>query len=293
MDWRFIYWILAEVSLRILLTVCYYKSTHLRILTSSTFPNDTQTDVKYKETISDLQLVICAIIVFLYLIIHCLLVSTKQYFSSARNPCLNARRYEASFTKTLVLDMLHLIFAFSLAVLLDGILVNILKAAIRRQRPDFLVTCYAMLNEINKEKCYANVSKMSDLVKSFPSGHASISFNVFIFLSLYMYKQGVCVISHQFHVFPTIVCLTSPCIALYISVTRIIDRRHHPSDVVVGAFIGAFLCLGSYLTYFGNPFFNSISKNNFPAQCHSQRYQEEDNENFLVNSKDGQEQSIP
>ena len=73
---------------------------------------------------------------------------------------------------------------------------------------------------------------------SFPSGHAMLSFYGLTFLSLFIGKFW----RHELlggwiHFFQAILISS----ALYISLTRVTDNKHHPTDVLVGAVLGIVL----------------------------------------------------
>src|SRR5690606_257767 len=73
---------------------------------------------------------------------------------------------------------------------------------------------------------------------SFFSGHASISFNMATYLSLYTFEH-IGDFDNSLHVLgkiSTITALTG--LAFWTSYTRILDNKHHLGDVLTGAAIG-------------------------------------------------------
>ncbi|XP_050543735.1 phospholipid phosphatase 3-like isoform X2 [Daktulosphaira vitifoliae] len=118
------------------------------------------------------------------------------------------------------------------------------KILIGEPRPHFLDTC----NPIEAVNCtknsymyqyHCNNEKISEYIlqdasKSFPSGHASIS--VYGSISLAWYLQNKCKIGSLL----LVPVLQSICIlwAIFCSLTRISDHRHHWWDVLAGSIIG-------------------------------------------------------
>lgn len=78
---------------------------------------------------------------------------------------------------------------------------------------------------------------------SFPSGHSSLSFYSMLFLILFIQQTWKCT---RFGLMPRLIqfCLFS--LAVFISLSRLIDNKHHPSDVIAGALLGT---LVSVLTF--------------------------------------------
>jgi phosphatidate phosphatase len=108
-------------------------------------------------------------------------------------------------------------------------------------RPDALETCvpgqyvtnYECTNRIN------NFWFVRDASKSFPSGHASISFFEALFLIWYL-QARISVIRSKLLI-PTLQCFLLLW-AVLCSVSRITDHRHHWWDVLVGASFGLLAC---------------------------------------------------
>ena len=67
---------------------------------------------------------------------------------------------------------------------------------------------------------------------SFPSGHTSCAFYVFVFTALYLQRSlGAC-LSRSF-LLPLLQCFSIVCACL-VAVSRICDNKHHPTDVIAG-----------------------------------------------------------
>lgn len=134
-------------------------------------------------------------------------------------------------------------------------LVEFLKIAVGELRPHFLDTCKPDFSRINCSNKYiteytcmgeAPVYRLMDAYKSFPSGHAAGSVFMSLFLCFYVHKQ----------VFPHPTYLSSSMLqagfifwAIYCSMSRIVDRRHHWWDVIAGFLIGIVIACYSALTW--------------------------------------------
>jgi diacylglycerol diphosphate phosphatase/phosphatidate phosphatase len=114
-----------------------------------------------------------------------------------------------------------------------------LKMSIGYKRPDYQARVASGIQ-----------SRIDDGSKSFPSGHASTSFAVFMFMFFYVAGKLRVFHTSQAHS-PVVAKLVASCIVLvlpfWVSATRVYDYRHHPHDVITGACIG---CLAAGLGYF-------------------------------------------
>lgn len=71
------------------------------------------------------------------------------------------------------IDLSQASLGFTLGVLMNGILTNLLKLVVGRPRPDFFWRCFPD-GEMNIEmQCTGNIKAVMEGRKSFPSGHAS------------------------------------------------------------------------------------------------------------------------
>ena len=85
--------------------------------------------------------------------------------------------------------------------------------------------------------------------RSFPSGHASSSFGGLAFISLFMAGQ-LRLFDGAAHLERLLASLLPSILAMLISISRIVDHRHHWDDVLVGSLIGIACALSSYHFYF-------------------------------------------
>lgn len=120
---------------------------------------------------------------------------------------------------------------------------NILKLIVGRPRPFFARLCKDFASDgltCNGNGTKGVLSKISDARKSFPSGHSSLSFACFMYLTLYM--------AHKLHIsHPGTTCrsakfatLSIPLlVAALVSVSRLVDHHHFYADVLAGAVLGS------------------------------------------------------
>ncbi len=119
-----------------------------------------------------------------------------------------------------------------LSVAVSGILVDIIKAVAGRFRPEMYF----------KEGAYGfDFWHISHNMTSFPSGHSATALGTAVALALlYPRYRGL-----------FILC------GFLIMISRVIVVRHYPSDVFVGAFIGAVISWYLYQYYFKDKFIDA------------------------------------
>ncbi|CAH8607855.1 unnamed protein product [Heterobilharzia americana] len=132
-------------------------------------------------------------------------------------------------------------------------LTDVGKVAFGRLRPNFVDACQpsnlvnTSLGFISDYTC--SKSNARPLMKSFPSGHTSVAIYSAIFLCLYIQLRFA-----HYRIFPgirIIVQMIFLALGLVVSYSRIIDNKHHWSDVLVGGLLGFLLAL-STLFYLPN-----------------------------------------
>lgn len=78
---------------------------------------------------------------------------------------------------------------------------------------------------------------------SFPSGHSSLSFYSMLFLIFFIQSTWKCA---RLGLMPRVIQLGLFTSAVFIALSRIIDNKHHPTDVLAGAALGT---LAAILTF--------------------------------------------
>lgn len=144
------------------------------------------------------------------------------------------------------------LLGFTFASLLNLFVTDIMKFMIGNPRPDFLARCIpqqgtSSSSYVNTDVCTTtNVGRLEEGFRSTPSGHSSVAFCGLLYLTLW--------ISGQFRTYAKDTALYWTCLsisplllALYISLTRLEDFRHHWYDVLLGMIVGSSIAVYSYL----------------------------------------------
>ncbi|KAI9292320.1 PAP2-domain-containing protein, partial [Neoconidiobolus thromboides FSU 785] len=157
-------------------------------------------------------------------------------------------------------DLHHGSLGLFLAISLTLVLIISFKFTIGRHRPDFLARCMPKLPEgLTTDPRFSlfdatictqpDQSIIKEGQRSFTSGHAAVSFCGLTYLSLYLAGK-LHVFDRKGHTYKTFIVILPMLGALFISITRIQDFRHHWSDVLVGGIIGIVLSYFSYHQYY-------------------------------------------
>ncbi len=86
---------------------------------------------------------------------------------------------------------------------------------------------------------------INDAQRSFPSGHASLSFTGMAFLTAYL-RRTFRIRKGVWFTIPAFVAALPLIVSAFIAISRVRDRKHNPDDISVGTAIGL---LGSYLAW--------------------------------------------
>ncbi|EEA21860.1 hypothetical protein TMatcc_008713 [Talaromyces marneffei ATCC 18224] len=134
---------------------------------------------------------------------------------------------------------------------------QILKNACGKPRPDLIDRCQPapgshdlpVFGLSNSTICTGDPVLIKDGFRSWPSGHSSSSFAGLFYLSLYLGGK-MHIMDNRGEVWKTIIVMVPILAATLIAVTRIMDARHHPFDVITGSLLGVFTAWASYRQYF-------------------------------------------
>ncbi|KAJ4514848.1 putative diacylglycerol pyrophosphate phosphatase 1 [Exophiala dermatitidis] len=149
---------------------------------------------------------------------------------------------------------LGLLLAQGAAFVITGTLKNLCG----KPRPDLIDRCQPQTGAadgvpyglVTKAICtQQDEAIMQDGFRSFPSGHSSSSFAGLFFLSLYLAAK-LHVLDHRGEVWRTVIVLIPTLAASCIAMSRIMDARHHPFDVLFGSALGILCAWGAYRQYF-------------------------------------------
>lgn len=129
-----------------------------------------------------------------------------------------------------------------------------LKTMLARPRPHFMATCSPDWDNINCQDNGGNVDfnlslcltsvngsnykNIYDAMKSFPSGHAQLSWFTAVVAMVYIQQRVGTTHSGLWKYWLQLLCCLS---AAFISISRLHDHRHHVHDVVTGLALGSLL----------------------------------------------------
>ncbi|KAL8857913.1 MAG: hypothetical protein Q9178_005532 [Gyalolechia marmorata] len=138
------------------------------------------------------------------------------------------------------------------------VITGALKNATGKPRPDLISRCRPLegsadplpfgLSDISI--CtQTNHKVLKDGFRSFPSGHSSSAFAGLFYLSIYLAAK-MHVLDNKGEVWKTFIVMIPTLGAALIAISRIMDARHHPFDVISGSMLGMLVAWGAYRQYF-------------------------------------------
>lgn len=107
--------------------------------------------------------------------------------------------------------------------------------------------------------CTGNVKIIEEGRRSFPSGHASSTFAGLGFISLF-FSAHFNLFDGSGRLYKLIIFLIPLLTATLISISRIVDYRHHWDDVLAGGIIGCSSALTGYFYFYPLLFESSITE---------------------------------
>ncbi|THC87393.1 hypothetical protein EYZ11_013161 [Aspergillus tanneri] len=137
------------------------------------------------------------------------------------------------------------------------IITQALKNACGKPRPDIIDRCQPRPGSAdptpyglsNSSICTGDPAIIKDGFRSWPSGHSSSSFAGLFYLSLWIAGK-LHFLDNRGEVWKALIVII-PCLAAtLIAVSRIMDARHHPFDVITGSLLGVVCAYISYHQYF-------------------------------------------
>ncbi|KAL7276942.1 hypothetical protein RUND412_000034 [Rhizina undulata] len=151
------------------------------------------------------------------------------------------------------------ILGLGLSVACAIVITGALKNTTGKPRPDIIARCQPKTGSVDaspyglsiaSEICtQTDAAIMRDGFKSFPSGHSSTAFSGLGFLSFWLAGK-LHLMDSRGEVWKTIVVMIPLLSAALVAVSRIMDARHHPFDVISGSLLGFFVAWASYRQYF-------------------------------------------
>ncbi|QOU18188.1 hypothetical protein BRETT_005250 [Brettanomyces bruxellensis] len=150
---------------------------------------------------------------------------------------------------------------FAVSVTTCDLIVETMKNWIGRCRPDFLARCIPSDDAVADTLYYAseicttkNVSRLLDGFRTTPSGHSSMAFSCFGYLTLWMLGQFLGCSCNYVGAWRFLVSFVPSLFAAYVACSRTQDYRHHFVDVILGSSIGWLMAWWSYRRYFPSVF---------------------------------------
>lgn len=136
------------------------------------------------------------------------------------------------------------------------VLTQVLKNACGKPRPDIIDRCQPRETQdpypfglSNSTICTGDPALIKDGFRSWPSGHSSSAFAGLFYLSVWLCGK-LHVMDNRGEVWKTLLVMVPVLGALLIAVSRIMDARHHPFDVITGGLLGIICAYISYRQYF-------------------------------------------
>lgn len=161
-------------------------------------------------------------------------------------------------------DLLIFILGLSGGVLLTLNWVELGKRTFSRYRPDFLSRCTGITSEYELGQLVESMSGLSqfpcpvgtdysskDLTDgrmSWPSGHSATSTCVYVYLSCWFYLRLYPYNRLGFWKFATPLAIA--LFPFFVAITRVLDYRHHYTDVISGGILGFIMGLLSFRFYY-------------------------------------------
>ncbi len=142
------------------------------------------------------------------------------------------------------------------AVLTAAVFQVIIKWVVGGLRPHFLAACKPSADAVaadstngptfTRNVCTGDDDKITDALKSFPSGHATAAFAGFVFLSLYLNAKLKLWSSYHPALWKLVLVFAPILGAILIAGLLTVDNYHHWYDVLAGALIGTAFALAAY-----------------------------------------------
>ncbi|XP_065214917.1 putative phosphatidate phosphatase [Planococcus citri] len=178
-------------------------------------------------------------------LIPLLLVFIGEYRDQRRNKKTNSSYHFGRYKiKAYYWSVYQKIVCFASGALFTLLITDVAKKVIGRLRPNFIDVCRIDMRNVCKTinyeyitnyTCAEGDSVVNESRVSFPSGHSSFSFYVAVFIVLYLEKR---LKTRTFFLKPAIQFLVI-LLAWFVALSRVMDNKHHWSDVLCGILIGS------------------------------------------------------
>ncbi|KAL4217793.1 hypothetical protein ACF0H5_022532 [Mactra antiquata] len=237
--------VMTEVLLWFIMTILTllmsFNMVGIKPVTRGFLCNDTSIKHIYKDdTVSDTMIIIMFIVIPVVII---MITETVHVLRSKVAETKDRKQICNKLTSTFYRSVGSFLFAATCTLFLT----ETTKLLCGRLRPNFISVCKPNFATLNCSHGYVYVTddmctldstekRLLDSRKSFPSGHASLAAFGAVYVIIYLHKRFTWVK----HVRILLPLLQTGLIfvAIYVSVSRINDNKHHTGDVIGGAILG-------------------------------------------------------
>lgn len=145
----------------------------------------------------------------------------------------------------------------AVSICLSQVFTNVLKITIGRPRPDLLARCTPSADAMDVvpfELSTSSICTQTDLdllndgFRSFPSGHSSMAFSGLAYLTLFL-AWRMSLFNRSGETWKWTIVMLPLLVASLIAITRIMDNRHHPFDVLFGSALGVVTSFVGFYQY--------------------------------------------
>ncbi|KAK9235220.1 phosphatidic acid phosphatase type 2/haloperoxidase [Lipomyces kononenkoae] len=166
-------------------------------------------------------------------------------------------RYRSSF-RTRLWELNCGILGLALSITLTLVITTSLKGIVGRPRPDVIDRCQPAVDSTDAKPyglstvdicTQPNRSVLEEGWRSWPSGHSSTAFAGLFYMSLY-FAGKLSLYDNKGEVWKTVIVMFPTLGAAAIAASRVLDHRHHGTDVFSGSLIGAATAWLAYRLYF-------------------------------------------
>ncbi|XP_067948443.1 phospholipid phosphatase 5-like [Watersipora subatra] len=151
-------------------------------------------------------------------------------------------------------DLREAFMSYSLACLINGAVVNVIKLAAGRPRPDFYYRCFIHEEQVewsDDVQCSGLAADIIEGRKSFPSGHSSWSFTVLVWVFFYISgKLETFSLNGDRQGWKLVTSIIPIILATCVAISRTVDNHHHWQDVLVGSLLGMVIAYTVYRRYY-------------------------------------------
>lgn len=233
---------------------------------SSFYCNDYSINMPFRpSTVTNFQLILLSLCLPFVVIIATEI--SRTIYSNNKSTKKQRSVYKVKFIRNKILEFPEQIGnlyvncgAFFFGLVATAVITDLGKVIVGRLRPNFIDVCQPDVNPYTqlcafKNKTFlipgidfkctaADVDNVEESRLSFPSGHSSLSFYSMIYLILFINCTWRC---RKFGLLPRLIQITLLILAIFTSLSRISDHKHHPTDVLAGACLGIVLSFISFI----------------------------------------------